>query len=359
VSPWVWVVLTVLIAANAFYVAAEFGAVGIRRSRVKRLSDDGNWLATRLWPHVQDPVALDRYVGVSQIGITLSSLMAGAYAQASITRTAAPAVGAVFGLEPLAAFSTTAVIVLLALTAVQLVLGELVPKALALQFPTETGLATVLPMEWSLAAFRPLIGVLNGSALLLLRALGASDHSHRHLHSPEEIDLLIAESRDGGLLEPEEQQRLRRALHLGQRAVRDLMVRRDSLTMLELSADWTTIMRTVMASPFSRLPVYRESPDTVVGLLRVKDLVERFAAQGPATVERLLRPILKVRDDLSADRALALLRERRAHVAIVVDEAGVTAGLITIQDLLGELLGTGLPASRAIRPGAVAPEATP
>jgi CBS domain containing-hemolysin-like protein len=343
VSPWVWVVLTILIAANALYVAAEFGAVGVRRSRVKRLSDDGNWWATKLWPHVHDPAALDRYVGVSQIGITLSSLMAGAYAQAAITTTAAPMVGAAFGLDPLAALSATGVFVLLVLTAVQLVLGELVPKAIALQFPTETALATVLPMEWSLASFRPFIRVLNGAALLLLRAVGASSHSHHHLHSPEEIDLLIAESRDGGLLEPEERERLRRALHLGQRQVRDLMVPRDRLTMIDLTASWTAVMSTVMASPFSRLPVYRGSPDTVVGLLRVKDLLERFAAHGPVTVDRLIRPIVQVRDDMPADRTIVFLRERRAHVAIVVDQAGVTAGLITVQDLLGELLGTDTP----------------
>src|SRR5262245_54169549 len=129
-----------------------------------------------------------------------------------------------FQLEPRTALRVAAVIVLGVLTAVQLVVGELVPKALALQYPTETALATVLPMQASLVIFRPLIRLLNGTALLLLRLLGTTEQAHRHLHSPEEIDLLIAESQDGGLLEPEEQQRLRRALHLGLRKARDLMV---------------------------------------------------------------------------------------------------------------------------------------
>jgi putative hemolysin len=353
VSPWVWVVLTVLIAANALYVAAEFGAVGVRRNRVKRLSDDGNWFAIRLWPHVQDPVTLDRYVGASQIGITLSSLMAGAYAQATVTSALAPAFGRLFELEDVAALSVSGLVVLLLLTAVQLVLGELVPKALALQFPTETALATVLPMEWSLVAFKPVIGTLNGSAMLLLRAVGASEHSHRHLHSPEEIDLLIAESRDGGLLEPEEQQRLQRALHLGRRSARDLMVPRDRVTMLDEMATWEDVLKTVMASPFSRLPVYRGSPEHVTGSLRVKDLVEHFAAEGPVPLDRLIRPMFKVLDDLPADRVIALLRERRAHAAIVVDREGRMVGLITIQDLLGELLGSGVPENRTVTPPSV------
>jgi CBS domain containing-hemolysin-like protein len=226
------------------------------------------------------------------------------------------------------------------LTAAQLVLGELVPKALALQYPTEMALATVLPMEWSLFILRPVIGLLNGGAWLLLRAFGAREHAHRHLHSPEELDLLIAESRDGGLLEPEEQERLRRALRLGTRLVRDLMVPRERMTMLEVSASWDEVLHTVLASPFSRLPVYHGSPDRVIGTLRVKDLVDRYATEGgPLALERLIRPLVHLLDDMPADRALALLRERRAHSAIVADAIGRTMGLLTIQDLLAELLG--------------------
>jgi CBS domain containing-hemolysin-like protein len=339
-SPWVWVVLAVLIAANALYVAAEFGAVGVRRSRVRRLSEDGNWLARRLLPYVENPSAIDRYVGVSQIGITLSSLAAGAYAQATLTLALAPLLDRFLALTDLTALSISAVIVLVSLTAVQLVLGELVPKALALQYPTETALATVLPMEWSLIIFRPAIGLLNGGAWLLLRAVGAREHAHRHLHSPEELDLLIAESRDGGLLEPEEQERLRRALHLGTRLVRDLIVPRERMTMLEVSAPWEEVLNVVLASPFSRLPVYRGSRDRVIGTLRVKDLVDRYAAEGgPLTLDRLIRPIVHLLDDMPADRALAVLRDRRAHSAIVTDASDRTIGLLTIQDLLTELLG--------------------
>jgi magnesium and cobalt exporter, CNNM family len=338
-SPAVWVVLAVLIGANALYVAAEFGGVGVRRSRVRRLAEDGGWLAQQLLPYVENPAALDRYVGTSQIGITLSSLMVGAYAQATISPSLAPRLAAWFTLPPAAAPSVAAVVILAVLTAAQVVLGELVPKALALQYPTQTALATVLPMRWSLAVFRPAIALLNGTALLLLRLVGVSEQGHRHLHSPEEIDLLIAESRDGGLLEPQEQQRLRRALHLGTHKARDLMVPRDSLTMLEIGSSWDATLATVAASPFSRLPVFRSSRERVVGLLRVKDLVDRYADEGPTPLERLVRPALVLADDLPADRVLATLRERRAHSAIVVDRHGAAVGLVTIQDVLGELLG--------------------
>jgi CBS domain containing-hemolysin-like protein len=339
VSAGVWTVIAVLIVANALYVAAEFGAVGARGSRIRRMSDDGNRLARRLLPFLETPSGLDRYVGVSQIGITLSSLILGAYAQATLSGPLTILLSSWFALTDTTARSTAILTVLGTLTAVQLVLGELVPKAIALQYPTQTALATVLPMRWSLFLFRPFIALLNGAAMTLLRAFGSTEQAHRHLHSPEEIDLLIAESRDGGFLEPEEQQRLRRALHLGRRTVRDMMVDLDRLTMVPLDASWEDLVRTITASPFSRLPVFSGTRDRIVGMLRVKELVERYAAEGPVRLDRLLRPIVQIADGLPADRAITELRERRVHSAVVVDTNGRAVGLVTIQDLLGALLG--------------------
>jgi putative hemolysin len=336
--------MAVLIVANALYVAGEFAAVGVRRSRVRRLADDGNWLARRLLPHVEDRSALDRYVGTSQIGITLSSLMLGAYAQATLSVWLAPMLESLFGLTAISALSASVLLVLIVLTAAQLVLGELVPKTLALQYPTGTALATVLPMEWSLVAFRPVLTILNGAALVMLRRVGAGDHGHQHLHSPEEIDLLIAESRDGGLLEPEEQQRLRRALHLNRRTAADLMIPRDRLTMIEAGASWNDVLQTVLSSSFSRLPVFRGTRDEIIGVLRVKDVVERYATTGAVPVEALMRPALQIDAALSADRVLTTLRERRAHSAVVVDNDRRALGLVTIQDVLSELLATDPPA---------------
>ena len=339
-SPDVWLFIGLLIAANALYVAAEFAAVGVRRSRVHRLSDDGNWLARRLLPYVETPVALDRYVGASQIGITLSSLMLGAYAQAYVTLPLVPSVAQWFQLSDSTAFTATTIVVLVLLTSVQLIIGELVPKALALQYPTQIALVTVLPMELSLRIYRPFLALLNGTATMLLRLVGAVDHGHRHLHSPEEIDLLISESRDGGLLEPAEQQRLRRALQLGLRTSRDLMVPLDRITMLPLDAPWDEVVRTVAASPYSRLPVYSRGPEHVVGMLRVKDLVDRYVVEGPLPLDRLMRPVVFVQDSLAADRVVSQLRDKRVHSAIVTGGTGQAIGLITIQDVLGELLGT-------------------
>ena len=189
--------------------------------------------------------------------------MLGAYAQATISATArARPRRRWFDLTPTTALSAAIVTVLVALTAVQLVLGELVPKALALQYPTETALATVLPMRWSLVVFRPFIArAQRHGAPAPARCSAPREQAHRHLHSPEEIDLLIAESRDGGLLEPEEQQRLRRALHLGRRhGARSDGAARSADDAARRRAVGRRRCRRSTASPFSRLPVYRGSP---------------------------------------------------------------------------------------------------
>ena len=355
----VWLVITILVVANALYVAAEFGAVGVRRSRIQRLSDDGHLLARQLLPFIQNPAALDRYVGASQIGITLSSLVLGAYAQATIAVALAPTLASAFGLDAIVAASTAAVTVLVVLTAAQVVIGELVPKSLALQFPTEVALLTLLPMRASLVVFGPLLAIVNGSATALLRLFHLGAGAHRHLHSPDEIELMIAESRDGGLLEADEQQRLRRALRLGRRTARQFMVPIERVTMVDAGEPPADLVEHVTQSPYTRLPVYRGSREHIVGMLLVKDLLHRYAADRTAPpIERLIRPMPRVRQDLPADQVLATLRGRRSHQAVVTDDQDRAIGLVTVQDVLSQFLVIGPEGPDAGRPARPEPAAS-
>ena len=329
-----------LILVNALYVAAEFAAVGARRSRLRRLAEDGNKLAARVLPILEDGHKLDRYIAVCQVGITVSSLVLGAYGQAALGPRLSPLLVQFAGMEPLAAESAIAVGLLLTLTAAQMVLGELIPKSLALQFPTQVALLTLLPMLWSQRLSKWAIDLLNGSGILILRLLRIPVTGHRHVHSPEEIELLIAESRDGGLLEPSEQVRLHRALRLNLRSARELMVPRVRLAALEASLPFDEVLKAVAASPYTRLPVYREHIDRIVGMLHTKDLVTRFVQTGHReALVAIMRPVVNVPDSMPADKLLAFLRERRSHQAVVRDEQGGVAGLITLEDVLAELLG--------------------
>jgi putative hemolysin len=343
----VWVVILALIGVNALYVAAEFAAVGVRRSRLRRLAEDGSGLARQMLPVVEDGRQLDRYVAACQIGITLSSLVLGAFGQATLPPVVRPWLERA-GIEVLGAQSASALLVLVGLTSLQVVMGELVPKSLALQFPTRTALATVLPLRWSLKLFSPAIKLLNGSGVFLLRVFGVRNTGHRHIHSPEELELLIAESRDGGLLEPEEQVRLHRALRLGLRTAGQLMVPRSALAAVDADLPLPDVLRIIASSAYTRLPAYRGSLDHVVGVIWTKDVVVHWVTQGDTgSVEPLLHPIGRVREDLPADRLLAFLREQRSHQALVVDDAGRTSGLVTLGDVLAHLLG---PAPDELKP---------
>ena len=334
-----WTVIVLLILLTGLYVAAEFAAVSARRSRLRRLAEDGNALAARLLPVLENPAELDRYIAASQIGITLSSLILGAYGQATIAPRVAPLLARAAGMDPATAESTAAVSVLVFLTILAVIIGELVPKSLALQDPTRTALATVLPMQWSLRLFNWSIAFLNGSGMLLLRLMRVPATGHRHVHSPEEIELLIAESRDGGLLEPEEQVRLHRALRLGLRTARQLMVPRERLAIVDAATGPDEVLRSVASSPYSRLPVFQGTREHIAGMLHTKDVVMAFLAGGRFTIASLLRPLIRVPGEMPADRLLAYLRERRSHHALVASADGTIEGLVTLEDVVGELLG--------------------
>jgi CBS domain containing-hemolysin-like protein len=336
----VWLVIVVLILINAFYVAAEFATVSVRRSRISQLAQEGHWLAERLLPVLNDPRRLDRYVAACQIGITLSSLVLGAYGQATL----ATALGGMltrYGVwGEAAAQSVAAGVVLIALTAAQVILGELVPKSLALQFPTQTSLYLALPMQASVRLFSGFISVLNGSGMLILKAFRVPHVGHRHIHSPEEIELLMVESRKGGSLEADEHDRLHRAIQLSVRTARELMVPRTRLAMVNADDTPDVLLTQVVESPYTRLPAYRGATDNVIGILHTKDLTMHLSQHGKDfPIERILRPVVAVPENVSGDRLLTTMRERRTHQLIVLDQYGGVAGLVTLEDVLAEMLG--------------------
>jgi putative hemolysin len=337
-----WAIIFGLIFLTAVYVAAEFAAVSVRRSRLRRMAEDGHPLAGRLLPVVEDARELDRYIAASQIGITFGSLVLGAYGQARLTPVLAPWLVSA-GFDAGSAVSTASVSILIGLTVLGVILGELVPKSLALQYPTQTAIWTVLPMQWSIRILGWFIAALNGSGILLLRLAGVANTGHRHIHSPEELEMLIAESRDGGLLEPEEQIRLHRALRLRLRSAKELMVPRERMVSVDASLPIDEIVRIVASSPFTSMPVWRDRPSNIVGLVRTKDValdyVSQRAARPGSGIDGLVRPIASVPLSMPADRLLGFLRERRTQVALVVDGDSEPAGLVTLQDVISELLG--------------------
>lgn len=333
-------VILVLVTVNALYVAAEFSAVAVEKSQLAGAASAGNRRASGLSAVLEDGAQLDRYIAACQIGITLSSLVAGAFGQSTIGVALGPWLQNAYDMSTSAAQSSAFLIVLFVLTVLQVVLGELVPKSLALQFPEATALLTFLPTRWSASLFGPFIWLLNGSGFLLLRPFGITPKGHQHVHSPEEIQLLLKASRKGGSLSPETFKRLERGLHLSEKKVRQMMTPRSEIYAIEVSTPPEEVLERLLLSPYSRVPIYRESFDHVLGAVNIKDVASWLAIRGKIPpLESILRPMPYVPETLRAHRFVRLLQEKQSSKAIVVDEFGGVQGIISIEDVLTQLFG--------------------
>jgi len=331
------IVTMVMIALTALYVAAEFATVSARKAKIQQAAAGGNRFATLLVPIVEDSHRLDRFIAASQLGITAASLVLGYYGQSAIATALTPLFVGVFGA---AAKSISTISVLAVLTTLTVVLGELVPKSIALRYPEQTAFATVVPMRWSAMLFRPIIALFNGTATLILRALGVQGAaSQTHVHSPDEIELLVAESTKGGLLDRDERELLINAFHIGELRAADVMVPRTQLTAAPLATPVPELLALAARDGYSRIPLYRASIDEIAGIVHIRDLYRLYVA-GTHAVQSVLRQVPFVPESVSATVVWNRLRQEGSYVAIVFDEYGGTAGMITVEDLIEEIFGT-------------------
>jgi CBS domain containing-hemolysin-like protein len=328
----VLLLILVMVGFNALYVAAEFATVGSRRSRIQETAETGSGPARSLLAILHDPERLDNYVAACQIGITLSSLVAGAYGQAQLI----PLFEDRFG----SASPTIAiVVVLLFITALQVVLGELLPKTVALRYPEALAIATLTPMRISQWLLRPLVAVFNGSAFAVMRRLGLHiDHSHSHVHSPAELAGLYRESAAGGLIDPAEREMLAGALSVSNRLVREIMTPRRRLVTIEASTPITEALAELSASPYSRFPV-TEGGEEIIGLVTLRDLFLANEQATAATIADVAEEPMVVGEVFEVPSLMNTFSQQGIHVAIVVNEFGSISGMVTREDAIEEVLG--------------------
>jgi putative hemolysin len=338
--------LALLVAVNALYVAAEFATVAVRKSRLREMADAGNRLARTLLPVLEDRRRLDDYVAACQLGITASSLALGAYGQGRIAVELAPRLADLGGLAAPVAHSIAAAGVLFALTMLQVVLGELFPKSVAVQYRERVATALVIPMQWSVALFRPFIWLFNGSANVILRLLRVDvGGAHAHVHSPEEIELLVTESQKGGLVASEEQEMLRNAFRFGDLAVRQVMTPRNRMQAEPQDSSLVSLIDRALSTGSSRIPIFRETIDNVIGFVHIKDMFRELVAQrngavaSERPVDHIMRSVIYVPENLAVIELWRQLRGQHEHMAIVLDEYGGTAGLVTLDDIIEEIFG--------------------
>ncbi len=339
---WLSIALVVffLILIDALYVAAEIGAVGARRSRLAQMAEEGNRMAQVVLSIVQDPNRLDTYIAACQLGITLSSLALGFYGQAVVAPALEPYLLNWGWASEAVVSSVTATGVLIFLTLLQVLLGELSPKTIGLQYPERTAILTVVPVRWSMALFRPLIWFFNGSGRLLLRLLGFSAVAESvHVHAPEEILMLVRESGVGGVLEPAERALLENTLQLRERPVRQAMVPRTQILAAPVDTPVTELFALLANSPYSRMPLYEGNIDNIVGVVHLKDLMCAVAQDQPVSARELMRVPPYIPETVPVEEVFTLLQRERYHLAVVIDEFGGTAGIVTFEDLLEEIFG--------------------
>jgi putative hemolysin len=346
--------LALLIFINGLFVAAEFATVSARRTRISQMAGSGNRLAKILYPIVSDSQVLDRYVAACQLGITASSLVLGAFGQNFIaSRLIEPLastliwfdsqVGGINLSTELAATalatSIAVTFVLLLLTLLQVVLGELFPKSVAIQYPERMALATVAPVSWAMVIFRPLIWLFNGSGNLVLKLMRVDTQtSHTRIHSPEEIEILVTESHEGGLLDDEERQMLRNAFRLRDLTARQVMVHRTRIVSAPVESNVVELLEIALEVGHTRIPLYQETIDNILGFVHIKDLF-RLHVNGNENLAEILRDVVHVPETLPIVDVLETLRTKRQYMAIVFDEFGGTAGLVTYEDLIEEIFG--------------------
>lgn len=332
--------IVLLVFANGFFVAAEFSLVSVRRTRIAQLVAQGVPKAEAVQKAINNP---DRVIAATQLGITLSSLALGWVGEPALSHLLEPLVA----LFPRAVQSgithTISVVVSFSIiTFLHVVVGELAPKSIALQDPERTSLAVAGPTLLTERIFKPAIWVLNGTGNALLRLAGVEPASgHELVHSVEEIKMLVAASAEGGVVEADESEMLHAIFDFGHLFARQVMVPRTEMVAVEADMHMQEIIGLVTSSTFTKFPVYDDDLDNILGVVHVKDLLG--ALQLPdsrdCVAREFVREPLFVPETITVSALLREFRDKRQHIAIVLDEFGGTAGLVTLEDLVEEIVG--------------------
>lgn len=333
-------VILLLVLLNGLYVAAEFAIIGVRPSRIEQLAEGGNRAARWVRGVLDNPRYTDRYIATAQLGITLASLGLGMIGEPAIAHLIEDPLHDWFGLGQTAIHTISFFFALGVITYLHVVVGEMVPKSISLQTAERAALLLATPMDVSERLFAIPVKFLNAIGLLLLRLLGipAADENRR-LYSPEELELIVSESYESGLLTRREQQLVANIFDFGERRVGQVMTPRPMMTTVPATISEEKLQEVFITSAYSRLPVYEGTIDRVIGILHLKDLARQQLSGEPFDLHKLLRKAPVVPETAPVERLLSSFKKLHLHMAMVIDEHGSTVGLVTLEDLIEEIVG--------------------
>lgn len=329
----------ILVLLNGFFVAAEFALVSVRKTRIEELANQGDKRATRVQRALSH---LDTYIAATQLGITMASLALGFIGEPALIPL----------LEPLLRFLPASKAVLTAhgvalalsfvlVTAMHIVFGELAPKSIALQRPDNTSLRVTAILDIFLRIFRPFILALNSTGNFVVRLIGLQPVAeHASVHSVEELEILVHSSREAGVIAEQQERMVAGVFDFEDIVIRKVMTSRLDITAVEVNAPSEELIRIVMETGHSRLPVYEEHLDNIIGIVHVKDVLkDMLDGKLDASLRELMRPPFFVPENKRASFLLAEMRRSKTQMALIRDEYGVLSGVVTIEDLLEEIVG--------------------
>lgn len=329
--------IAALILLNAYFVATEFALVAVRRTQVELWVQAGRRGARAAAQAIGN---LDDAIAATQLGITLASIGLGFIGEPALARLIEPTLASL-GFESSAAVHSLAIGVAFSLiTFLHVVVGELAPKALALDRPGRVALACAQPLLVFGRVFRPILRAMNGAGNALVRAFGVKQLGEAHaVHSPEELSLLVSEAREAGAIRPYTGRILGNVFRITTRSVRDVMVPRERVRAVDRRIELEALLDLLRETGFTRLPVYDGNPDRIVGILHSKDLFHVIARERVVILEDAIRPATNLPPDLLLVDALRQFRRGRSHLALVREGDGPVLGLCTLEDVLEAIVG--------------------
>lgn len=327
-----------LLLMNGFFVAAEISIISVRKTRLEQLMNEGNLSASLAMDAIKE---INKFVAAVQLGVTITSIGLGWVGEATIAQLISPLFNSLPQIwQAGATHSISTAIAFVLITVMHVVIGELVPKSIALQYPEQTSLIVAWPMKFVFKIFAPFVYILNGIGNGILRLMGIKVQNTTPLaHSVEELDMIVNASYDEGVLNETEKDMLHNVFKFSDLQAKQVMIPRTDVVCIPSDISFDELTKLTSEAQYTRYPVYENTLDNVIGIIHIKDIYSLLQKHEQFSLKKILRPVMLVPETMTMDKLVLEFKKSHSQLAIVVDEFGGTSGIISLEDVLEEIFG--------------------